>query len=421
LTSQKDRYYSLGFNHETCPLDLREAFAIGEDELAHALKSLHGTGAVREAVILSTCNRTEVYSVTDDSDSISHWLTHFRGSNERQVEPFLYNHMGEQAARHTFRVASGLDSMVLGETQILGQLKNAVRVADSVGSVGPKLRKLFDASFSVAKHVRTTTDVGAHSISLAAASAKVSERIFDSLSESKVLFIGAGDMNRLCGEYFATLNVSGMSFANRTFSRAKALAEKLNGDVISYNDVVERLYEFDVVVSCTGSPIPIIGKGAVERAIERRRHRPILLIDLAVPRDIEFEVSDLSDVFLYTIDDLGEIVKDGISNRESAALDAEKIIEHRLSQFKLQLDREKITPVIKKFRQRGELIMQLELEKALSSISKGEAPEKVVKILSRGISNKFMDEPSRALNRETGKEKLSLSEALEKLYSLDKN
>jgi len=421
LKDQEPRYFSVGLNHDTCPIELREKLAIGDHETESALKSLMTLDTISESVILSTCNRTEIYSYASNFEEIVSWYSRFRGFSQRELSSVLYQNSGELVARHAFRVASGLDSMVLGETQIFGQLKNAVRVADSIGALGPNLRQLFDASFSVAKFVRTKTDVGAHSVSLAAASVKVGERIFGSLSNVNVLFIGAGEMNRMCAEYFVSYGVQNVSCSNRTLSHAKDLAETLRGDYFPLSDVAHKLEKFDIVVSCTGSPIPVLGKRAIEKAIEARRHKPILLIDLAVPRDIELEASELEDVFLYTVDDLGEIVNDGMQNRESAAREAEKIIVERLVQFKSQLDREKRIPVIKKFRKRGELMVQIELEKALSLIAKGERPEDVVKVLSRAISNKFMDEPSRVLNNDSTGEKLSLSEALERLYGLNKN
>ena len=421
MTIQENKYYSLGLNHDTCPLDLRAALAIGDHEIDSALKNLLMSDSISESVILSTCNRTEIYSYASDPDEIVSWYAQFRGFSKQELSSVLYQNSGELVAQHAFRVASGLDSMVLGETQIFGQLKNAVRMADSIGALGPRLRQLFDASFSVAKFVRTETDVGAHSVSLAAASVKVGERIFGSLFNANVLFVGAGEMNRICAEYFVSYGVQNVSCSNRTVSRAKDLAEKFSGDYFPLSDVAHKLSEFDIVVSCTGSPIPVLGKRSIEKATEIRRHKPILLIDLAVPRDIELEASELEDVFLYTVDDLGEIVNDGMRNREDAAREAEKIIAERLVQFKSQIDRKKIIPVIKKFRKRGELIVQIELEKALSSIAKGERPENVVKALSRAISNKFMDEPSRALNNDSTGEKLSLSEALERLYGLNKN
>ena len=421
MTVQEQRYYSVGFNHDTCPLELREKLAIGDHETELALKSLLMSESISESVILSTCNRTEIYSYASNFEEIVSWFAQLRGFSQDELSAVLYKFVGESVVQHAFRVASGLDSMVLGETQIFGQLKNAVRKADSIGALGPRLRQLFDASFSVAKFVRTETDVGAHSVSLAAASVKVGERIFGSLSNVNVLFVGAGEMNRICAEYFVSYGVQNISCSNRTLSRAKDLAETLSGDYFPLSDVAHKLEKFDIVLSCTGSPIPVLGKRAIEKAIEARRHKPILLIDLAVPRDIELEASELEDVFLYTVDDLGEIVNDGMRNREGAAREAEKIIVERLVQFKSQLDREKRVPVIKKFRKRGELIVQIELEKALSLIAKGERPEEVVKVLSRAISNKFMDEPSRALNNDSTGEKLSLSEALERLYGLNKN
>jgi glutamyl-tRNA reductase len=395
--------------------------AISECEIEAALKSLTSSDLISESVILSTCNRTEIYASAANVDEIISWYSRYRGFDKKKLDSLLYKHSEELVFQHVCRVASGLDSMVLGETQILGQLKNAVRGADAVGAVGTKLRKLFDASFSVAKYVRTNTDVGAQSISLAAASAKLSERIFGSLKNSKVLFIGAGEMNRLCSEYFATLDIKSLSFTNRTLHRAEDLAKALKGDFFPLSDIVQRLYEFDIVVSCTGSPTPMLGKGAVEKAIERRRYRPMLLIDLAVPRDIEVEASDLEDVFLYTLDNLGEIVKDGMKNREGAAQEAEKIIDDKLVQFQSQLDRVKTVPVIKKFREYGDRIMQSELEKALALIAKGEAPETVVKSLSRAISNKFMDEPSRALSNDSRDQKSNLTEALQRLFRLDQD
>ncbi|MDG1144020.1 MAG: glutamyl-tRNA reductase [Burkholderiales bacterium] len=415
------KYYSVGFNHETCPLDLREALAIGEHETDMALRSLQSEYSVSEAVILSTCNRTEIFSFASNFEEIISWFSSFRGFEEAEISHVVYQHCGNAVVRHAFRVAAGLDSMVLGETQILGQLKNSVRIAEVAGTLGPHLRKLFDTSFSVAKYIRTNTDLGAHSVSLAAASVKVGERIFDSLVNTTVLFVGAGEMNRICAEYFSSLDLQCISFANRTMSRAKHLADTLGGNYLPLSDLSHKLAEFDVVVSCTGSPIPIISKGAIEKALEVRRNKPMLLIDLAVPRDIETQVSELEDVFVYTVDDLGEIIKDGMKNREAAAADAEKIINDRLVHFQSKLDREKTVPVIKKFRQYGEQIMQIELEKALALIAKGEAPETVVKSLSRAISNKFMDEPSRALSNDSRDQKSNLSEALQRLFRLDQD
>ena len=268
MTVQEQRYYSVGFNHDTCPLELREKLAIGDHETELALKSLLMSESISESVILSTCNRTEIYSYASNFEEIVSWFAQLRGFSQDELSAVLYKFVGESVVQHAFRVASGLDSMVLGETQILGQLKNAVRMADSLGALGPRLRQLFDASFSVAKFVRTETDVGAHSVSLAAASVKVGERIFGSLSNVNVLFVGAGEMNRICAEYFVSYGIQNISCSNRTLSRAKDLAETLSGDYFPLSDVAHKLEKFDIVLSCTGSPIPVLGKRAIEKAIE---------------------------------------------------------------------------------------------------------------------------------------------------------
>lgn len=395
--------------------------AIGDTEIESALKTLLTLDSISESMILSTCNRTEIYSHAASFEELIAWYAQFRGFSPGELQQFLYKYSGKDVVKHAFRVACGLDSMVLGETQILGQLKNSARIAHRAGTLGPNLRRLFDASFAAAKYIRTETEVGAHSVSLAAASARVAERIFGSLTSLNVSFIGAGDMNRMCAEHFSSVGAKRLSVTNRTMSRAADLADSLRGDCFPLSDISHKLNEFDIVVSCTGSPTPVVGKRAIEKAVEVRKHKPILLIDLAVPRDIELEASDLEDVFLYTIDDLGGIVKDGMRNRQDAAKEAEKLIESRLIQFKSQLERNKIAPVIKKYRQHGEQIMQSELDKALSSIAKGETPEQVVRTLARAISNKFMDEPSRALSNATRDEKVSISEALQRLYGLEKN
>ena len=418
---QEFKYHSIGFNHETCPLDIREALAISDQELEVALKSLNEISGVSEAVILSTCNRTEIYSFTENSDAILRWFSNFRNFDKGQINDFTYQKFGEIVARHVFRVAAGLDSMVLGETQILGQLKKSVRTADSLGTLGPNLRRLFDASFSAAKHIRSETDVGNNSVSLAAASLKIGERIFGSLKQLKVLFVGAGDMNRMCAEYFASYGVRELSIANRTLKRAEELSSAVEGNYFALSEVPKRLANYDIVISCTGSPLPIIGKRAIEKAIESRRHKPILLIDLAVPRDVELESSELEDVFLYTIDDLGEVVKSGISNRQEAAEDAEKIVDFRLAQFQTHLSRDKRVPVIKKFRQHGESIRDGELKRAYASLAKGDQPELVMKSLSRAIMNRFMHEPSRVINENPPDHTMNMSEALEKLFGLDED
>jgi glutamyl-tRNA reductase len=289
--------FTLGINHRTAPLEVREQLAFHAEELRRALSDLMSSGHVHEAAILSTCNRTELYCQADTPQAAIDWLADYRRVPAHTIEPYLYAHPDRDAVRHAFRVASGLDSMVLGEPQILGQMKEAVRIARESGALGTTLNKLFQSSFAVAKDVRSTTAIGANIVSMAAASVRLAERIFESVAEQRVLFIGAGEMIELCATHFAARNPKQIVIANRTIDRGRALADRFGASAIRLEDVAERLPEFDIVVSCTASQLPIIGLGLVERAIKARRHRPMFMVDLAVPRDVEVEVGGLDDVF----------------------------------------------------------------------------------------------------------------------------
>ena len=322
--------FTLGINHRTAPVTTREQMVFHTEGLRRALKDLIGSGRVLEAVILSTCNRTELYCQAEDSRFAVEWLSEYRRVPLREIEPFLYVYSDREAARHAFRVASGLDSMVLGEPQILGQMKEAARIAREAGSLGTTLDKLFQQSFSVAKEVRSETAIGACVVSMAAASVQLAERIFGRIAEQNVLFIGAGEMIGLCATHFAARQPKRLVIANRTVERGREMAEKQGGTAIRLEDVAECFAEFDIVVSCTASQLPIIGLGLVERAVRARRHRPIFIVDLAVPRDVEKEVGQLDDVFLYTLDDLGEIVQSGKESRQSAVAEAEAIVDLRV-------------------------------------------------------------------------------------------
>ncbi|MFN0041357.1 MAG: glutamyl-tRNA reductase, partial [Burkholderiales bacterium] len=295
---------AFGVNHHTAPLEVREQVTFHAANLEQALRDLVAQESVREAAIISTCNRTEVYCNTPEPGRAIDWLARFHRLKTQVLDPFLYTLPRERAVAHVFRVASGLDSMVLGEPQILGQMKDAVKSAENAGTLGTVLHKLFQSSFSVAKEVRTQTEIGASSVSMAAAAIKVAERIFPSVAEQKILFIGAGEMIELCSTHFAARQPRMMTFANRTLERGEDLANRHGGEVIALNDLPEQLALHDIVVTCTASTLPILGKGMIERAIKARRHRPMLMIDLAVPRDVEAEVSLLDDVFLYSVDDL---------------------------------------------------------------------------------------------------------------------
>ena len=283
--------FAFGINHQTAPLDIREQVAFPAEALEPALHDLAAHRAVREAAILSTCNRTEIYCNTDEPTLAIDWLAGFHHLQRGAIQPYLYALPHEQAVKHAFRVASGLDSMVLGEPQILGQMKQAVKTAESAGTLGTLLHKLFQRTFSVAKEVRSTTDIGANSVSMAAAAVRMAQRIFPSISEQSVLFIGAGEMIELCLDHFAAQHPKHITIANRTLERAHVLARRVNANSVTLNELPEVLARHDIVISCTASPLPILGKGLVERAITARKHRPIFMVDLAVPRDIEPEVS----------------------------------------------------------------------------------------------------------------------------------
>jgi glutamyl-tRNA reductase len=318
--------------------------------------------------------------------------------------------------RHTFRVAAGLDSMVLGEPQILGQLKDAVRTAESAGTLGTVLHKLFQRSFAVAKELRSTTQVGASSVSMAAAAVKLAGRIFPSLKDQQVLFIGAGEMIDLCATHFAAQAPARLAVANRTLERAHALAHRFNGQALELRALGAALLENDIFVSCTGSTLPILGTGRVVRALRARRHRPMFMVDLAVPRDIEAEVAELDDVFLYTVDDLQSIVQGNLDARRSSLEQAEAIIETQVGQFMHWMSARAAVPLIRSLREQGESARRHELERALRLLQKGDDPRQVLESLSQGLTNKLLHGPTQALNQAPAGEREALAALIERLY-----
>jgi glutamyl-tRNA reductase len=409
--------YVIGVNHTTAPIQIREHVAFDSEHLGSALHELTLDGA-SEAAILSTCNRTELYCSTDDPQKVLDWLSQYHHLEKDAIAPYIYTLPNDEAVKHAFRVASGLDSMVLGEPQILGQFKQSVKIAQDAGTLGTLLHKLFQRTFEVAKEVRTNTDIGANSISMAAAAVKLAQRIFGDISEQKVLFIGAGEMIELCADHFAAQKPKSMTIANRTIERGSNLAQKINGHAILLNDLPAHFAEFDIVVTSTASQLPIIGLGMVETAIKTRRHRPIFMVDLAVPRDIEHEVAELDDVFLYTVDDLSQVVSDGIENRQIAAIEAESIVANRVEHFMQWFKKRDAVPTIKALRDQFDALRKVETEKALKQLQKGESPEKVLEALSIALSNKFLHAPSHALNQSHGEEHAKLEDTLKQLYQI---
>lgn len=415
--------FTVGINHHTAPVSIREHVAFQNENLGHALRDLtahtkNGVPVAKEAAILSTCNRTELYCNTEHPEQALEWLAGYHHLQPAKIEPYVYTLPQQDAVKHAFRVAAGLDSMVLGEPQILGQFKQAVKIAEHAGTLGTLLHKLFQRTFAVAKEVRTTTDIGASSISMAAASVRLAQKIFGNLQGLNVLLIGAGEMMELCAEHFAAQKPASITVANRTLERGEELAKRINGTAILLADLPDRLAEFDIVVTSTASQLPIIGLGMVERAIRSRKHRPMFMVDLAVPRDIEAEAAELDDVFLYTVDDLAQVVQEGLGSRQEAAVEAEAIIELRVDNFMQWLRTREAVPTIRALRDQAERLRRSELEKAKKALARGEDPAAVLDALSSALTNKLLHAPSHALNATQGDDREQLEALLRQLYRI---
>jgi glutamyl-tRNA reductase len=406
----------LGINHQTAPLSIREKVAFPAETLGPTLRELTGVPGIDEAAILSTCNRTEIYARTANADALADWLTGMHRAVCADLQTYLYRRSEEEAVKHAFRVASGLDSMVLGEPQILGQMKHAVRVAEQEGTLGPLLNHVFQRTFSVAKEVRTNTEIGANLVSMAAAAVRMAQNIFGDLSRQNVLFIGAGDMIELAATHFAAYKPKQITVANRTLDRAEQLAVRLHGQAITLAELPEHIAIFDVVITSTASQLPILGKGLMERAIKARRHRPVFVLDLAVPRDVEAEVADLDDAFLYTVDDLAKIVNEGRELRSQAVSEAEAIIVNRVNEFSSWLEGRALVPTIRLMRESAEEFRAIELQRAQRALARGEDAGKVLEALSRALLNKFLHHPTAALNDAAPEERQELARLLNRLY-----
>jgi glutamyl-tRNA reductase len=410
---------TFGLNHVSAPVAVRERVSLPLDLLKPALDGLRAAfgPSVREAAILSTCNRTEIYCAAEPSvsEQLPAWMADFNRIEAGSLQPHLYQYQRNEAVRHAFRVASGLDSMVLGEPQILGQMKDAVRAANEAGSLGTLLHQLFQRTFSVAKEVRSQTAIGAHSVSMAAAAVRLAERVFGDLAQASVLFIGAGEMIELCATHFAALGPRRMSVANRTLERADLLAGRFMAKTLKLSDLPDKMADFDVIVSCTASSLPILGLGMVERATRSRRHRPMVMIDLAVPRDIEPEVGRLADVYLYSVDDLGRMVQSGTDARRAAVVQAEAIIETRVQNFMHWMQSREIVPAIVALQKSAEQVREAELERARRQLARGESADQVLEQLAHALTQKYMHGPLAALNRSEDDERAQLLTLLPRL------
>jgi glutamyl-tRNA reductase len=397
----------LGINHKTAPVSLREKVAFNEDRLVAALHTLRQEAGVAEVVILSTCNRTEVYWAGSASGAdLSNWLERHHGNN-LDLTPSLYVHQEQRAIEHAFSVASGLDSMVLGEAQILGQLKDAYRVAHEIGSTGPTLNKLFQAAFSAAKRVRSETQIGANAVSLASATVKLARRVYSDLSTQNALMIGAGEMIALTARHFATAGVQRMVIANRTLSRAQTLAVEVKGYAVDLGQLDKELSQADIVVSCTASPDPMISKAAAWISV-----RPIFMVDLAVPRDIDPTVADLEDIYLFSIDDLQQLVDENRQSREVAAGGARLLIEEEVARFLQESRAKDAGPAIRALRQQADAIRIQTLEQARRLLASGRPVDEVLDYLANTLTNRLLHAPTQALRHASESADTALAAAL---------
>ena len=411
--------WTLGLNHRTAPIDLRERFAFASEKLEQSLQGLRQKFEThKEVTILSTCNRTEIYCAGDQSHlpQTLAWLAETGKTQVDILASHTYRLEGYASARHAFRVASGLDSMVLGESQILGQLKDAVKFATDTGALGTTLNQLFQRSFAVAKEVRTTTEIGAHSISMAAACVRLASGIFENIKDTRILFVGAGEMIELCVAHFAAKSPLSITIANRSALRAEDLASLHGATCIALADLPKKLHEFDIVISCTASTLPLIGLGAVQSALRARKNHPMFMVDLAVPRDIEPEVKKLNDVYLYTVDDLNDIIQSGQAHRQAAVLDAEVIIDEGVQKFMSWLEHRRHVPLIRELNLQTEAWRQTELNKARRQIEKGDDLNAVLDSLSMGLMKKMLNGPLRELHHAEGRQTDTTHAAIRQMF-----
>jgi glutamyl-tRNA reductase len=405
----------LGLNHKTAPVALREKVAFSEDRLVAALRALRQERGVAEVVILSTCNRTEVYWAGSASGAeLSQWLERHH-DEALDLTASVYVHQEKHAVEHAFNVASGLDSMVLGEAQILGQLKNAYRIAQETGSTGPHLNKLFQAAFSAAKRVRSETQIGANAVSLASATVSLARRMYSDFSAHTALMIGAGEMIALSARHFAAAGVKRIVIANRTLDNAQSLAAEISGYAVDLSHLDKELTEADIVVSCTASPVPLITKAAAAAAVRTRRHRPIFMVDLAVPRDIDPAVADLEDVYLFSIDDLQQLIDENRQQREVAAGDAKVVISEEVARFLQDARAKEAGPAIRALRQQADAIRQQTLEQAQRMVSAGKSTDEAMEFLANTLTNRLLHAPTQALRQAAESAETVVAEALTRI------
>lgn len=413
---------TIGINHKTAPVAVREQVAFAPEHLDQSLRALHTLEGVNEAIILSTCNRTELYCRISEQasvDEIVRWMEDHHKLSAAELDPFVYSLRDTNSIRHLLRVACGLDSLVLGEPQILGQLKASFQDARHAGTMGRQLGRLFQHAFSVAKQVRTDTAIGESAISVAFAAVNLAKQIFGDLSGQTALMIGAGETIELAARHLYANQIGKLLVANRSLERAETLASQFEGEAFTLPALAERLHEADIIISSTASPLPILGKGAVERALKRRKHRPLFMVDIAVPRDIEPEVGELDDVFLYTVDDLQEVIDESLKSRREAAEQAEEIIDQRVKEFEGWLRGQGAVEMITRYRNKAQDTQDAVLDKARRMLDQGKTAEEALQYLAHTLTNKLTHEPTTNLNLAAREGRLDMIENARELLGLD--
>ncbi len=411
----------VGINHTSAPVEMREQVAFTPEQLVDALKDLAHHAHLSEVAILSTCNRTEVIATSPslDTQAIVNWLANYHGLNVTDLSPSIYEKLNKDAALHAVRVACGLDSMVIGEPQILGQVKEAYEHARRIGTLGTELQHLSQTTFRIAKRVRTETSIGENTVSVASTAVTLAGRLFSDLPACHILLIGAGDTSELVGQHLLSAGINQITIANRTLENARRLAHELGGTAIDLQSIPAKLPEADIVIASTAARLPVLGKGVVERALKSRKHRPILMVDLAVPRDIEPEVAQLRDIYLYSVDDLQEIIEANLSDRLQAADAAEQIVTEEVSAYRSRHETRHVDATMVRFRALHENIKQDELNKALSRLERGVDPAEVMSQLANQLTNKFLHAPSAGIRDAASNGSDERLAAIRDLYDLD--
>jgi glutamyl-tRNA reductase len=415
--------FGIGINHKTAPVEIRGKVAFQPEQFITALRELQSFAQLQEVALISTCNRTEIYAIGENLNTatIINWLENYHNLEQNSLSSHLYEHKDVAAIEHLMAVACGLDSMVLGEPQILGQLKQSHNLAKQAGTLDTRLDRLFQTTFSMAKRVRTETDIGASAVSVAFAAVSLCKQLFVDFNNLSALFVGAGDTIELSMRHLHAQGVKKMVVANRTRERARIIADEYQATTIALDEIPQYLAQADILISSTGSPLPIIGKGMVEKALKMRKRKPIFMVDLAVPRDIEAEVSDLSDIYLYTVDDLEGVIETNLKARESAKKDVQQIIDESSLQYQQWHQSLSGVDVIKQFRNRLEAMRDEELERALNSLNEEAEIEKIMGELAYRLTNKFLHHPTRYLHQAASSGDQEKAEHVQKIFELNKD